>query len=102
MITFRSSWESHANHSGKCMKIGLRNYAKRGLVYPDSTRRCRNRTSYRKENYDYRVKSGRFSDCSGSGILGKNDERDLETLYRRYITSHYCKLSKMHFQYDKE
>src|ERR1700678_4079768 len=52
----------------------FREMHKRGFVYPDSTRRCRNRTSYRKENYDYRVKSGRFSDCSGSGILGKNDE----------------------------
>jgi hypothetical protein len=34
--------------------------------------------------------------------LEKTTKADLETLYRRYITSHYCKLSKMHFQYDKE
>src|SRR6202522_2708631 len=29
--------------------------------------------------------------------LEKTTKADLETLYRRYITSHYCKLSKMHF-----
>src|SRR5271155_2061266 len=34
--------------------------------------------------------------------LEKTTKADLETVYRRYITSHYCKLSKMHFQYDKE
>src|ERR1700678_1045542 len=102
MITFRSSWEFHANRSGKCMKIRppklcetwsriSRQYAP--VPEPDQLQ---------ERELTIELNPDGFPIAPDPASLEKTTKADLETLYRRYITSHYCKLSKMHFQYDKE